>query len=83
MSPRLQRLPQDLGLGWIARHLHERFEGLDEDHETRRLIAAAVAIEQVEELRRHGVREFHFYTLNQANLTYAACRILGIRPSHL
>src|SRR5246127_4536741 len=60
--------------------LHERFEGLDEDAETRRLIAAAVAIEQVEEPRRHRVSEFHFYTLNRAELTYAICHALGLRP---
>ena len=42
--------------------------------------AAAVAIEQVEELRRHGVREFHFYTLNRCELTYAICHALGLRP---
>ena len=60
--------------------LHERFAGLENDAETRRLIAAAVAIEQVEELRRHGVREFHFYTLNRAELTYAICHALGLRP---
>ena len=64
----------------IPQWLHERFAGLDEDTETRRLIAAAVAIEQVEELRRHGVREFHFYTLNRAELTYAICHALGLRP---
>lgn len=64
----------------IPQWLHERFAGLDEDAETRRLIAAAVAIEQVEELRRHGVREFHFYTLNRAELTYAICHALGLRP---
>lgn len=60
--------------------LHERFAGLDDDHETRRMIAASVAIEQVEALRRHGVREFHFYTLNRAELTYAICHALGLRP---
>ena len=54
--------------------------GLDDDPDTRRLIAAAVAIEQVEELRRHGVREFHFYTLNRSELTYAICHALGLRP---
>jgi len=64
----------------IPQWLHERFAGLEEDAETRRLIAAAVAIEQVEELRRHGVREFHFYTLNRAELTYAICHALGLRP---
>jgi methylenetetrahydrofolate reductase (NADPH) len=64
----------------IPAWLHERFEGLDDDPETRRLIAAAVAIEQVHELRRHGVSEFHFYTLNRAELTYAICHALGLRP---
>ena len=59
---------------------HERFDGLEDDPDTRRLIAAAVAIEQVEELRRHGVREFHFYTLNRCELTYAICHALGLRP---
>jgi methylenetetrahydrofolate reductase (NADPH) len=60
--------------------LHERFAGLDSDEETRRLLAASVAIEQVEALARHGVREFHFYTLNRAELTYAICHALGLRP---
>ncbi len=64
----------------VPHWLRKRFEGLDEDAETRRLIAAAVAIEQVQELRRHGVREFHFYTLNRAELTYAICHALGLRP---
>ena len=64
----------------IPEWLQERFAGLDEDAETRRLIAAAVAIEQVEALVRHGVREFHFYTLNRAELTYAICHALGVRP---
>ena len=61
--------------------LHERFAGLDGDDETRRLLAASVAIEQVESLKRHGVREFHFYTLNRAELTYAICHALGLRPA--
>jgi methylenetetrahydrofolate reductase (NADPH) len=61
--------------------LHERFAGLDSDDETRRLLAASVAIEQVESLKRHGVREFHFYTLNRAELTYAICHALGLRPA--
>jgi methylenetetrahydrofolate reductase (NADPH) len=60
--------------------LHARFAGLDDDPETRRMIAANVAIEQVQYLRRHGVEEFHFYTLNRAELTYAICHALGIRP---
>jgi methylenetetrahydrofolate reductase (NADPH) len=64
----------------VPQWLHERFAGLDEDPETRRLIAASVAIEQVQELTRHGVCEFHFYTLNRAELTYAICHALGLRP---
>jgi methylenetetrahydrofolate reductase (NADPH) len=60
--------------------LRERFDGLDDDPETRRLIAASVAIEQVRRLQQHGVTEFHFYTLNRAELTYAICHALGCRP---
>lgn len=61
--------------------LKDRFHGLDDDPETRRLIAASVAIEQVQKLAQHGVREFHFYTLNRAELTYAICHALGVRPA--
>ncbi|MBS0578494.1 MAG: methylenetetrahydrofolate reductase [NAD(P)H] [Proteobacteria bacterium] len=60
--------------------LHERFSGLDDDAETRRLISASVAIEQVQSLAAHGVSDFHFYTLNRAELTYAICHALGLRP---
>ncbi len=59
--------------------LQTRFEGLDDDPDTRRLIAASVAIDQVQFLRRHGVEEFHFYTLNRSELTYAICHTLGLR----
>ena len=61
--------------------LAERFAGLDDDPETRKMIAASVAIEQVNRLRAEGVEEFHFYTLNRAALTYAICHELGIRPA--
>jgi len=61
--------------------LKDRFNGLDDDPETRRLIAASVAIEQVQALARQGVREFHFYTLNRAELSYAICHALGVRPA--
>ena len=77
--PQVLRFARSCGAS-IPPWLRERFEGLDEDPETRRLIAAAVAIEQVQELRRHGVCEFHFYTLNRAELTYAICHALGLRP---
>lgn len=62
--------------GW----LEDRFHGLDDDPDTRRLIAASVAIDQVHTLERYGVRDFHFYTLNRAELTYAICHALGVRP---
>ncbi|HEY6483103.1 MAG TPA: methylenetetrahydrofolate reductase [Steroidobacteraceae bacterium] len=64
----------------IPEWLQNRFQGLDDDPETRRLIAASVAIEQVQQLEREGVRDFHFYTLNRAELTYAICHALGVRP---
>jgi methylenetetrahydrofolate reductase (NADPH) len=64
----------------VPQWLHQRFEGLEEDADTRRLIGAAVAIAQVEALSREGVGEFHFYTLNRADLTYAICHALGVRP---
>lgn len=64
----------------VPQWLRQRFDGLDEDPDTRRLIAASVAIEQVERLRAHGVDEFHFYTLNRAELTYAICHAMGLRP---
>jgi methylenetetrahydrofolate reductase (NADPH) len=58
--------------------LATRFHGLDDEPETRNLVAAMVAAEQVDALRREGVRHFHFYTLNRADLVYAICRVLGL-----
>ena len=60
--------------------LEHRFEGLDQDIDTRKLIAAAVAAEQVLDLVDRGVTEFHFYTMNRADLVYAVCHLLGLRP---
>jgi methylenetetrahydrofolate reductase (NADPH) len=57
------------------------FEGLEEDAETRRMVAAVVAAEQVRLLQANGVDEFHFYTLNRPDLTYAIAHILGARPA--
>src|SRR5215216_1733991 len=62
---------------WLA----ERFDGLDEDAATRKLIAAAVAAEQVLDLVDRGVTDFHFYTMNRADLVYAVCHLLGLRPT--
>jgi methylenetetrahydrofolate reductase (NADPH) len=64
---------------WLAR----RFEGLDADPATTHLVAAAVAAEQVMALVDEGVRQFHFYTLNRADLVYAICHLLGLRPRTL
>lgn len=78
--PQMLRMAQRCGAGvpdWLA----HRFDGLDDDADTRRLIAAAVAIEQVQELEKHGVTEFHFYTLNRSELTFAICHALGVRPA--
>jgi len=62
---------------WLA----ERFQGLENDSTTRKLIAAAVAAEQVIDLFDRGVTNFHFYTMNRADLVYAICHLLGLRPA--
>ncbi len=64
----------------IPEWLQHRFDGLEDDADTRRMIAASVAIHQVQALTQEGVSEFHFYTLNRAELTYAICHALGVRP---
>jgi methylenetetrahydrofolate reductase (NADPH) len=63
---------------WMA----ELFDGLDNDPDTRRLVAASIAVEQAQGLRKLGVTEFHFYTLNRAELVLAICRRLGVKPHH-
>lgn len=76
----LQRFANTCGASvpaWLA----DLFEGLDGDPETRKLVAASVAAEQCRRLQREGVDEFHFYTLNRADLTYAICHILGLRSA--
>jgi methylenetetrahydrofolate reductase (NADPH) len=75
----IARMAQTAGAAvpdWLA----NLYEGLDDDVGTRKLIAATILAEQVEELRAEGFDQFHFYTLNQADLTFAACRLLGMRP---
>ncbi|MGA8496668.1 MAG: methylenetetrahydrofolate reductase [NAD(P)H], partial [Xanthobacteraceae bacterium] len=62
---------------WLA----DRFDGLDDDASTRKFIAAVVAAEQVLDLVDHGVTDFHFYTMNRADLVYAICHLLGLRPN--
>jgi methylenetetrahydrofolate reductase (NADPH) len=62
---------------WMGAH----FEGLDDDPDTRRLVAASLAAEQCRRLHANGVHEFHFYTLNRADLIVAICHLLGIRAA--
>jgi methylenetetrahydrofolate reductase (NADPH) len=62
---------------WLA----HRFENLDEDSATTHLVAAAVATEQVMDLVDEGIKKFHFYTLNRADLVYAICHLLGLRSA--
>jgi methylenetetrahydrofolate reductase (NADPH) len=77
--PQLLRFAARCGAS-VPDWLRTRFDGLEDDPDTRRMIAANVAIEQVQRLRQHGVEEFHFYTLNRAELAYAICHALGLRP---
>ncbi|HXR20380.1 MAG TPA: methylenetetrahydrofolate reductase [Steroidobacteraceae bacterium] len=76
--PQMLRFAQRCGTT-VPDWLRHRFDGLEEDPDTRRMIAAAFAIGQVETLSREGVDEFHFYTLNRADLTFAICHALGVR----
>jgi len=62
---------------WLAAH----FDGMDEDPETRKLLAASIAAEMCARLQEEGFRDFHFYTLNRADLVYAICRVLGVREA--
>ncbi len=61
---------------WMA----ELFEGLDEEPEARKLVAASLAAEQCRALSANGVNQFHFYTMNRADLCFAICHMLGVRP---
>lgn len=65
----------------VPRSLADLFAGLDDDPTTRNLVAAWVTAEQCRTLQNRGVHEFHFYTLNRAELTHSICHILGLRPA--
>ncbi|MBX9708740.1 MAG: methylenetetrahydrofolate reductase [NAD(P)H] [Caulobacteraceae bacterium] len=74
----LQRMSASCGASvpaWLAAH----FDGLDDDPETRKLLAASIAAEMCARLQEEGFADFHFYTLNRADLVYAICRVLGVR----
>ena len=64
----------------VPSSLAKRFEGLDDDEKTRQLVGTTVAAEQVFDLVKRGYRDFHFYTMNRADLVYAICHMLGLRP---
>lgn len=61
---------------WLA----DRFAGLENDPQTHALVASAVAAEQVHDLMERGIEEFHFYTMNRADLVFAMCHLIGVRP---
>lgn len=77
--PQLERFANMCGAS-VPDWLRQRFAGLDDDEATRQMIAASVAIEQVRTLEKEGIEDFHFYTLNRSELTYAICHALGVRP---
>ncbi|MGI9309835.1 MAG: methylenetetrahydrofolate reductase [Gammaproteobacteria bacterium] len=79
--PQLLRFANMCGAS-VPDWLRKQFEGMDDDAQTRQLLAAAVAINQVHTLQRHGVTDFHFYTLNRSELSYAICCALGLRPQN-
>ena len=64
----------------IPRWLSDLFDGLENDPDTHKLVAASLVAEQCRTLHAFGDKQFHFYTLNQADLTYAICHMLGVRP---
>ena len=77
--PRLLQFSANCGAsvpGWMG----ELFDGLDDDPETTKLVAATLAADQCRRLHAEGVSQFHFYTVNRADLTFAICHILGVRP---
>jgi methylenetetrahydrofolate reductase (NADPH) len=80
--PQLQCFAEQCG-ATVPLWLKDRFDGLEDDPDTCRLIAASVAIEQVQLLQKEGIDEFHFYTLNRSELTFAICHALGVRPQQV
>lgn len=77
--PQLLRFAEQCGAS-VPDWLRHRFDGLEDDAETRAMISASVAIDEVRKLQVEGVDRFHFYTLNRSELTFAICHALGVRP---
>ncbi len=78
--PQLERFAKQCGAS-VPKWLGQRFVGLEDDAQTRQMIAANIAIEQVQKLQAEGIDEFHFYTLNRSELTFAICHALGVRAN--
>ncbi len=79
--PQLEKFAAACGAS-VPDWLRQWFAGLEDDAETRQMIAASVAIDQVRRLEAEGVSEFHFYTLNRSELAFAICHAIGVRPKH-
>ncbi len=79
--PQLERFAAACGAS-VPDWLRTWFDGLEDDAQTRQMIAASVAIDQVRRLQAEGISEFHFYTLNRSELAFAICHALGVRPPH-
>ena len=80
--PQLEKFAAACGAS-VPDWLREWFAGLEDDTQTRQMIAASVAISQVRRLQAEGIDEFHFYTLNRSELAFAICHALGVRPGHV
>ncbi|MGL4626434.1 MAG: methylenetetrahydrofolate reductase, partial [Plesiomonas shigelloides] len=65
----------------VPNWMQRMYDGLDNDPATRNLVGASIAMDMVKVLSREGVKDFHFYTLNRAELSYAICHTLGVRPA--
>jgi methylenetetrahydrofolate reductase (NADPH) len=78
----LERMAISSGIA-VPAWLGNLFQGLDDDPATRRLVAASVAAEMCAKLEEEGFRDFHFFTLNRADLVYAICRVLGVREASI
>lgn len=65
----------------VPKWMDAQFDGLENDPETRKLVGANIAMDMVKILSREGVKDFHFYTLNRAEMSYAICHTLGVRPA--
>lgn len=78
--PQLEKFATACGAS-VPDWLRGWFAGLDEDAQTRQMIAASVAIDQVHRLEAEGISDFHFYTLNRSELAFAICHALGVRPT--